>query len=156
MRLIETLPINHDLDKYEQWKNKWSDQSSLDSGVYISETIRPEDFLISSRLFFPDFVEVNDCVFLSGRYIESNYNDWMEKLQNKSSVESMLNHVNMYDIFSGSDQDISDSIFNQIATVLKFSWEVSLARCFLDRTFVVETSFSDMEYGPTLTFYQDR
>lgn len=156
MKLIETLPMNHDLDKYEQWKKKWSNQSLLDFSVYISETMHPEDFLISSKLFFPDFVEVNDCVFLSERYIESNYNDWMEKLQNKSSVESILNHIHMYDIFSGSDQDISDSIFIQISKVLKFSWEVSLAKCFLDRKFIVETSFSDMEYGPTLTFYQDR
>ncbi|WP_212748489.1 hypothetical protein, partial [Escherichia coli] len=99
---------------------------------------------------------VNDCVFLSGRYVESNYNDWMEKLKSKSSVESILNHVNIYDIFSGKGEEVPDSIFIQIANVLKFSWEVSLAKCFLNKRFVVEASFSDMEYGPTLTFYQDR
>ncbi|EFE3929245.1 hypothetical protein JOW62_27880 [Escherichia coli] len=156
MRLIETLPMNYSLGKYESWKNQWSDKSLLDFSVYISEEIHPEDFLISSRLFFPDFIEVNDCVFLSGRYVESNYNDWMEKLKSKSSVESILNHVNIYDIFSGKGEEVPDSIFIQIANVLKFSWEVSLAKCFLNKRFVVEASFSDMEYGPTLTFYQDR
>lgn len=156
MKLIETLPMSYNLDRYELWKKQWSDQSLLDFSVYISERIHPEDFLISSKIFFPDFIEVNDCIFLSDRYVESNFDSWMEKLKNKSSVESIINHVNIYDLFSGSDHNVSDSIFIQIANVLKISWELSLSRGFLDKSFIVKTSFSEMEYGPTLTFYQDR
>ncbi len=66
----------------------------------------------------------------------------------------MLNHVYLYDLFTGNLDDISDSVFLQLYKVMQCSWEMSLKKVFPTKEFVIELYNSESDYGPSLTFYQ--
>lgn len=145
----------HDLVRYDAWEAQWEEPETLGLHEYISEKCHPEDVLICSRLFFPEFIVVDNCVLLYERYEENNFLAWKLKFpQENSAVEKMINHTHVYDLFGSIADNVSDSVFNQLCIVMKCSWRMTLKEVFPEKEFIIESSNDDAEYGPTLTFYQ--
>jgi hypothetical protein len=143
------------LDKYESWKRGWKDQDEVDIFSYVSDMCSPEDMLLFCRVLFPDFVIFRGGIFLSRSFDVSVFNSWFEKLDgNMTSVERLMNHTHLYDLFSGCLEDVSDAIFLQLAEVLAVSWRLVLKDKFAEVDFSVNVTCSDRDYGPVVTFYQ--
>ncbi|WP_140919016.1 hypothetical protein [Limnobaculum xujianqingii] len=155
MKPISLIEPFHDLRNYETWQSQWRNPELISYSDYLSETLHPETLLISSKLFIPEFISVDNCILLFERYEESNFKLWREKFGDENSlIEKMLNHIHIYDLFGSNADDVTDSIFEQICDVLKCSWGMTLKQLFPTKTFNLESSGSDVGYGPTLTFYQ--
>lgn len=157
MTKIEIIKPLLGLRKYQEWKSQWSDQQGLSIYSYISYSCEPEDVLIASRLFFPELIFIEGCVFLEFKYdpgvvgLLSSYGD-----QEKMEIERSVNRLALYDAFFGVSSEVSDLIYKQLCDVLVVSWGMVLNKAFPDFEFKVESSFSESEYGPSLTFYKNR
>lgn len=156
MKLLSTIGPVKDAVKFEMWRERWGDKDRVGFGSYVSSELHPEDALIFSKLLFPNFVEVDGCVLLEDRFDLENFSRWMKEMEGATaSVERVLNHTHIYDIFGGCKYDVSDSIFEQLGKVIAFSWGVALKKSFPTRSFCVSFSFSEADYGPVVTFWQE-
>lgn len=109
------------------------------------------------KLFFPEFVQVDECVFLAEMYNSQAYQDWREKFGgDRMQLESIINHVHIYDLFEADEEsdDLDEKVWDGIAKYLVKSWMFALNEMFPDREFFIRHSNDPDEYGPTITFYQ--
>jgi len=90
-----------------------------------------------SRLFWPDFVEHDGCVFFDGFSLES-YRGFMEHCKgDRASVEGVMNHRHLLDSFApASDSATADQLL-YLGGVLRDAWQTKLSRDFPSRRFEV-------------------
>jgi hypothetical protein len=152
---ISTIGPLVGLARYGAWKLQWADQDGIDEFAYISTECNPEDLLLSSKLFFPDFVMANGGVFLDHKYDESTFEIWFKQFNGDlQATEKMINHTHLYDVFDGCLVGVDDKVFEQLAEIFALSWRMLLNKNFPDKRFAVDASNSDKDYGPIITFYQ--
>ncbi|MBC3411624.1 hypothetical protein HU720_09960 [Pseudomonas sp. SWRI51] len=143
------------LVRYESWKSEWAKKDEIDELSYISNNCSPEDVLLSSKLFFPDFIVDGDGVFLESKYDGVVVESWLEQFGGDlQATERMINHTHIYDVFEGCSEDVDDRVFEQLAEVIALSWRLVLREKFADKVFSVVVSNSDQDYGPVVTFFQ--
>ncbi len=155
MKKIHVIPRLNGLVRYERWRSEWGEGSEVDEYSYLSHMCHPEDMLLSCKLLFPDFVSVGGGVFLGSRYDRELFDTWFEKLGgNLQATEKVINHTHLYDVFDGCSDDVDDRVFEQLANVMALSWQLVLREKFPSKTFKVEVSNTDQDYGPVISFYQ--
>ncbi|MBL1181578.1 MAG: hypothetical protein HND27_10775 [Bacteroidetes bacterium] len=143
------------IKKLNDWKSKWQNVSNVNIFDYISANIHPEDVLILSSLFFPKVIEVNGAIFLEKNYKPETYSLWVEKYGDDIlTLEKMINHVHLYDIFAHCTDDIDDSVFENVGKTLQYSWEIYFKYMFPNKEIVVKYTNNENEYGPTLFVFQ--
>ncbi|MFL9813613.1 hypothetical protein D7241_10185 [Stutzerimonas sp. VN223-3] len=131
------------------------EKDNVDEFSYLSSKCNPEDVLLSCKLFFPDLIVVGDGVFLESKYDSSVIDSWFKKFGGDlRSVEKMVNHIHLYDVFDGCAEEVDNRVFEQLADVMALSWRMVLSDKFAKRKFEVEVSNSDQSYGPVVTFYE--
>ena len=126
-----------------------------------------------SKLFWPDFVEFEGCVFLA-----EAYRKWSQPVEDQRrearkdprSIEKLVNHLHMYDLFwtnttvlvedpeggprIGVDQVYSLQLKEYLAQVLLVCWKHALQEKYPEREFEFSYATEPDEYGPTITFWQ--
>lgn len=107
-----------------------------------------------SSLFWPEFVEVEDCVFLRERYSPSQFQDWWKELGgDRSRIEGVVNHVHLWDLFDLDEEGLPDEAIRDLALVLASTWRCALQHRFPRKIFEVRAILDDPgEYGPTIAF----
>lgn len=151
------MKVNDDVfKKFNAWRDNWVDKSSISIIDYINFNIDPNDLIIIGKLFFPDFVEVDGSVFLKEKYTRENYLMWLKDIEDPVEIEKVINHVHIYDLFSNTEYDVEEFIFEEVAKILAFSWRLCLDSFFKEKKFNVIYSNTDKDYGPTITFYQQK
>ncbi|WP_411384038.1 hypothetical protein ACK3BK_07635 [Pseudomonas sp. L7] len=152
---VKTIHSMFGLVRYESWKSGWAEKDEIDEFSYISSQCNPEDVLLSSRLFFPDFVVDGNGVFLESKYDGGVVRCWLDQFNGDvQATEKMINHMHIYDVFEGCSEDVDNRVFEQLAEVMAFSWRLVLREKFSDKKFSVVVSNSDQDYGPVITFFQ--
>jgi len=130
--------------------------TSSGQNFIVPENIHPSDIVHISKLFFPELVFVDDCVFFKEKYNEFNYNQWKIGLKSDSKqIERMMNHIHVYDLYENHKEDIEDTVFLETAKLLKFSWELYFYKTFPDKALIIELSVGENDYGPTLYLFQE-
>jgi hypothetical protein len=126
---------------------------------WISATGNLRAFVGYARLLWPEFVIHDDCVFEAERFSIANYDGFMRQTGgNKASVEVVMNHAHIVDIFPSRDGEPSRELVLYAGRLLKETWQAKLARDFPDREFTVsfpEGPFDD-PVAYEITFFQDR
>lgn len=157
MKIVNSVPPVSDAVKYEAWRKQWSVQEGIDIHLYISDQCHPEQMLLFSKILFPDFVVVDDGVFLERNFTKEVFDERMaDSVGDVSQVERILNYVHVYDIFGQCNEVVSDSVFLQLSHVIAFSWKMVLREKFPSKSFCVEASNSEDDYGPVITFFSVR
>jgi hypothetical protein len=145
------------LKDYNLWENankgKWS------VGSYINEFYDLNAALSISKLYFPDFVEVQGCIILGFRYDAEIFNQWYDKFQGEiTPTERYCNlygvadylHINKVDYDSDETYREAIEIFSRS---LKISWEINCKLLFPNRQMKIEEL---EEYGvKRITLYTD-
>ncbi|WP_165165614.1 hypothetical protein [Komagataeibacter xylinus] len=90
-------------------------------------------------------------MFLGIQFTKDSFAQWMSVPGNMKDVESMINHVHVYDIL-GNDNKISEHDARLVVHLLKRCWMVALHAGFPGKEFDVVVSGSEEDYGPVLTF----
>jgi hypothetical protein len=143
------------IKKFNDWKDEWQDASKINVFDYISSKIHPDDVLILSSLFFPKIIEVNDSIFLEINYNLETYSLWKKELgEDRISLEKMINHVHLYDIFAQCTDDVDNSVFVNIGKTLQYSWINHFKQILPKKEIIVDYINDESEYGPTLYVFQ--
>lgn len=150
MKIHNTTPALPALPKLSKWAAGW--EKPVNWMDYLQVNIHPEDMLIISKMWFPDFVEVDNSIFLEWSFTEESYKEWKSRLRTKREIELLFNHIHLWDVFSAIHYKDKSNIYEIIALQLRMSWEFSLKKCFPCREFEVLCSNTDQDYGPTITF----
>ena len=116
-----------------------------------------EDTLAVAKLFCPDFIEVDGCIF-----VLEFYQDNIEKLKvqfsnDKKKIEMFVNSWALGDFFIGaySESIENEKIIMEFGKALVYFWERRLRELFPKRTIIVEVGEEIMgESGLTIMVYQ--
>jgi hypothetical protein len=117
-----------------------------------------------TSLFWPDFIEVDGCILLNESHSPANFEQWKEHFQgDRRSIEQMLNHTHMYDLFMNSetvlnrptDSLYSPALYEYLAQTLVVCWKHALQETFPDKKFAFSYATDPDEYGPTISFWQE-
>jgi hypothetical protein len=138
--------------KYKQENESWI--PDFDIWDYLS--LRGDADLAAAffKLFWPDFVEVSGCVILQHNYSPDNFTEWMERYSgDRRAVESMINHVHVWDLFLMSPKDVeyAHELYEFLAGALMRGWKSALQHAFPDKHFVFTLRHG---YGPEVSFHQ--
>lgn len=105
-----------------------------------------------TALLWPSTVVVSGCVLLTEHYTESNFNDWWQELAgDRRQIESVINHVHLWDIFPSDEQE-TEGALERLSEIMAETWRCALANRYPDRRFDVVVTSSPDEYGPTVSF----
>lgn len=143
-----------------EWLEACGGSRSLNVFDFIGQTVSVARAVAVGNLIWPRFEEVRGCVLLANRHAEASVDQWWDQLDgDRSRIESVLNHLHLWDVFP-SDDDIDDrEAFRDLARVMQAAWRSALASEYPDRTFEVTCTglaADDPEYGPTVTFCSSR
>ena len=93
-----------------------------------------------SRLFWPEFVECEGCVFF-GEFSVDSYHAFSEQCKgNRRRIETVMNHRHLFYYFSHAGGSATETQIIYLGRVLKDIWQIKLARDFPGRKFVVNFS----------------
>lgn len=152
--MIESAEIQPDtnaLTDYSAWKD------SLSLIEYAGLKLTPDTAVAAAKLFWPDFVEHDGCVFHAFRFSLQNYKTWQEKFEgNASEIERMVNHVHLaQDLFS----DFEDMAYHNVlflGQVLLKTWKHALETQFPGQVFEVQGEKDPDFEDFVITFWQVR
>ncbi len=105
---------------------------------------------LEQDLASPTLIEVRGCVLLARKYDTENFDLWWIELGGDvPRIESVINHIHLWDEFP--DQD-DDQALSDLLRVIERGWREVLAKTFPERTFDVVIGDDPEDYGPTVTF----
>lgn len=137
----------------------WLDGMSIDIDVWLNNVGSFKLAVAFGWLFWPEFIIHDDCVFYKKNFSKDGYQSFMKATEgNKQSVEAVMNHLHIYDLFPVSKDHPSDDLIRHFGQLLKEMWSCKLARDFQDRQFVVrfwEGENNDLD-DPQIFFFQER
>ncbi len=107
------------------------------------------------KIFWPTFVEYNDCVFLA--FDELVYLQWIQKAEgDKGLVEKIMNHRHIADLLPEAVESPTSSLVIAFGKLLRDAWEAKLLRDFPTKRFCVNFSTEEQKNltDYEITFYQ--
>ena len=133
----------------------WNGGSGISIESWIGCIGSIEHAIGYGELFWPEFVELDGCVFFAG-VMETSYRGFLEQTGgDKRAVEAVLNHRHILDLFSGAQPTHQQVVY--LGRLLREIWAAKLAHDFPNRRFVV--SFPEEECEGLLdyevSFFQD-
>jgi hypothetical protein len=145
----DLLPI---FQQYKQENQSWIP----DFDVWSYLNLRADFDLAAAfaKMFWPDFIEVDGCVFLQRNYSPENFADWMERFEgDRREVESMINHVHIWDLFLNSPKDVEypEHLYEFLASALMLGWKQALQDTFPDKHFIFTVRHG---YSVEISFHQ--
>lgn len=143
------LPI---FQQYKQDHKSWIPDFDLDS--YLNLRADYDLAAAFSKLFWPDFVEMDGCIFRAPGPTVENVESWKQHFAgNRQAVEAMLNHEHIHDLFINSAQsmDPSPQLLQYLAQVLLICWRHALQEVFPEKQF----AFSYIAESAEISFYQE-
>ena len=129
---------------------RWNEETGGNYGIanFLSQELDPEILLAATHLLWPDFVEVRGCLIRADAYESSNFESWWNETNgDRPRIESVLNHLHLWDVFPGYDDDAG--VLGELADVLIETWAAALDLHYPDCSFRVDR---DDHYGPGITF----
>lgn len=129
----------------------WNNGQGIDLDGYLSCIGNYELAIAFAHFFWPTFVEHDGCI-LNGAPDPKNYLDWKAATNdNKTSIEALLNHVHILDLFLNVEQPPTRDQIIYLGRQLQSMWSAKLKLDFPGRNFTV--TFSD-DCGDDLVEYQ--
>ncbi len=127
------------LPAFQQWKQEHTSWIP-DFGFWNYLNLRADADLAAAftKLFWPDFVEVDGCVLLARSYDPENFAHWMQHLQgNRRDVESQLNHTHIGDLFLNHrpGDGFSSELWDYLGKMLCIMWKHAVQEAYPDKQF---------------------
>lgn len=143
---------NSNLPRFEEWKRSFG--GSVSMWDYVAQRGGTTLALAFASLFWPQLVEVEDCVLLAENFRPGTFQHWRERLgSQREAIERAINHVHLWDLFPPASEDVPAAELDHLADVLGATWRAALAQQFPDRTGEVVVLRNGEEYGPTITLF---
>lgn len=133
------------------------DNKNFNALDFVYKYGSPASALLYSKLFWPDFIEIDDMVFMKSDFEEEEdyerLNQAKTKYNNRQETEKSFNFHEIPQMFSKRDDTTDDEDY-LLAQVLKETWAARLSRLFPDKEIVVEITEPEDSDELGLIFYQ--
>jgi hypothetical protein len=84
----------------------WDDGKGIDVDSWICCIGNFEHAIGYARLFWPEFIRHDGCVFHARLFDEKNYINWLEHLKgDRRAVQAVMNHRHIISLFGDSSLD---------------------------------------------------
>ncbi|MFD9411014.1 hypothetical protein ACFWBN_28870 [Streptomyces sp. NPDC059989] len=134
------------------WVDEWGGR--VDYVDYVKRNGDLGVLVAFSRILWPRFIEVGDCVLWDRVYEESNFNLWRDSLSGDTrKIEATLNQLRVWQIVESEDVGDDREAMEFLAACIVKSWKSALRAKFPGRSFDVR--ILDSEDGPIVTFSVD-
>ncbi len=151
----DPLPTWSEPSNITNWGNECDPPIEKPWLGYLNYHAQPEMIIAIGRLLFPTFIEYSGGVFLEMNFSESGFHDWQKKIKAIEKIETVMNHVHVYDLFI-TDNEIDEASFEAVGNLLSHTWQAALQKCFPNRSFKVSISNTEQDYGPVVSFHSNR
>jgi hypothetical protein len=142
-----------DFDKLIPELSSWNNGKGINAYAWINSIGNYEHAIGYSTLFWPDFIEFEDCVFQAEPFNEITVRNCLKQTSgNKQATEKVINHLHLYYLFPNINEPTVEQVI-YLAELLKQIWECKLQRDFPARRFTVDI-FDDSDLQ--ITFWQPR
>jgi hypothetical protein len=151
--LTEKISLNPNTDhlkNFQRWKQANGDDFSL--WDYLSRVSRVELAIAFTKLFWPDFVEHENGIFLFEAFNIQVYEQWKTELGNDiASIERVMNHQHIDDILQGAEKVGIENLLYLGQSITQM-WETRLKLLYPQRRF--QMICNQDESTVVVTFYQ--
>ena len=138
----------------------WNGGEGIDIDNWIGCVGNYEHAIGYSRLFWPEFIAHDGCVFLKSHMTLENYAGFTKQSGgDKSSVESVINHEHIEDMFGILELEPRHEQMIYLGRAMREMWSCKLRRDFPHKRFEVnfdDQGTDDGERDYVITFYQVR
>lgn len=135
--------------RIKSWADEWG--GAVDYVDYVKCNGDLATLVAFSRIFWPRFVEVGNCVLWDRAYEESNFEVWRESLSGDTrKIEATLNQLRVWQVVESGDADEDWRALEFIAACIVKAWRAALSVEFPDRNF--DVWLIESEDGPIVTF----
>ncbi|MGV9600756.1 hypothetical protein ACWDR1_29255 [Streptosporangium sandarakinum] len=139
-----------DLEQVRSWI---LDRGDFDPRAFILSNISVAEAATLSTLFWPEFIEYRGYIFLKLAFTEDGAQSWIAEFKgDRKSVESMLNHIHLWDFFAPATESEYSAISNMAVRMAEM-WKCAVRARFPGQEFVVSISDDPEDYGPTLSIH---
>ena len=144
----------------------------LDAVEEVFTHIPIKDIITASYLFAPDFIQVNEYVFVADLFNRwgkkaHTLTEYIEKVKHLESqfhgdsvkIEQAINSWSIVDFFctQNANTPLTDKEIQTFCDILVYYWRFRVKELFPDKNIVVESGQEIMgELGLTITVYQKR
>lgn len=155
METKSILACHFEPERFLEFAEKCGQPEEVTKQFYLNHSCNLELFVHVGRLIFPEFVVVNELVFISEFVNPNNMGKNQTRLSTKD-YQASFNRLNLADYFNSSVANSNVDIFNAALEVVKNGWEQSLSKLYPNHKFVIETSnaFNASDDEPCIWFYQ--
>lgn len=135
-----------ELPDYTHWVSLNSDKhfgmSDYIYGIFTSKSLAPDIFVAFLNLFWPEFIEKDDYVFIKDIYSEEKYVELIDENTEPKLVEYWMNIFEVDSFFTESEDFSSNSEFFEfckyIGDKLNETWSAKLKTEYPQKIFNVE------------------
>lgn len=158
--MIDNTIITPDmLDDYKKLKNEIN-ENEVGFWDYLMYRGNFELAFAFAKLFWPEFIKVDNYILLKEKYEPEHFKMWKQELNNEPHhIEALINHIHIYDLFLNTDNStnhLPPLLLTQLGQIITHLWKLALKESFPDRKFEVIFTNEPEDYGPTVTFYQKK
>jgi hypothetical protein len=140
------------LPRFEEWRRGFDGRVSL--WDYASRKGGVTLALAFASLFWPQLIEVEDCILLKERYDPDAFRQWRAQLgDQREAIERAVNHVHLWDLFDAASEDVPDEGLDCLAAAMAGTWAAAVAEQFPGRLGEVVVTQDGEDYGPTITLF---
>lgn len=156
-------PLRPDISELTDYRPWYQDESGL--FTYASLKLTPDLAIASTKLFWPDFVVYQDCIFLGASMSDQSKqiaDDWIRQLNgNLTDVERVMNHQHVgQDLMGYPFETLGYANVAYFGQMLVKMWGAALRDQFPDHPCAVEGwkegSKEEGYQDYIITFYQKR
>ena len=136
------LDINYstivEYGELERFNKEW------DISSYLNMKYEMNVAIALSKLYFPNFIEKENCVVLDFRYNEHTFKEWHKHFKGDiKKIEFMCNYYDVQDYFTTSElnYETDEQYFlavEQFGKILQRIWQINLDLLFPQRTMKVD------------------
>lgn len=156
MRSLDNTQIKSILSIDEEKLSSYREFSEINANwnilSYLNYNYDINAAIAFSKLFFPDFKIVKDCIVLAFLYNEANFEDWYKEFDGSVPLtEKMSNLYELKDFFHINQEAVDSDMILMFGNALKKIWEINLKQLFPARNFIVD--LFDEYNSQFITFY---
>lgn len=133
---LKTISLER-LPGYKDYK-----EANLDwtIGSYLNMKYNILDAISFFKLYFPNFIQYKDCIFLEDRFNSEIVDNWLQEFNDDlKRVEYMSNLYEVKDLFHINWlEDVSSFDIKELGDILQFSWQLNLDKLFGENIYQVD------------------
>lgn len=148
----QVQPNLQQLKNFQRWQAVNGDGFSLLD--YLAQTSRMETAIAFTKLFWPDFVQHEQGIFLKEQFSLERYIQWQKELQGDiTAIEKVMNHLHLDDLLPGSEKVGQENLL-YLAETLQQMWESRLKILYPQQDFDWILNHDDATV--VMTFHQSK